>query len=123
MSSLRIVQWTSGKVARKALLAVLAHPDLELVGLYAFSADKIGRDAGALCGAPPVGVAATADAAALLALKPDCVLYNPLYPDTAEICGILESGANVVTTSAFLTGWSLDAASRAAIEAAARRGN
>jgi hypothetical protein len=122
MSSLRIIQWTSGKVARKALRAVLAHPDLELVGLYAFSADKVGKDAGTLCGVSPVGVAATADAGALLALEPDCVLYNPLYPDTAEICRILESGANVVTTSAFLTGWSLDAVSRAEIEAAAQRG-
>jgi len=119
----RIVQWTSGKVARKALLAVLAHPELELIGLYAHSPDKVGKDAGVLCGAAPVGITATADVGALLALKPDCVLYNPLYPDTAEICRILESGANVVTTSAFLTGWSLDAAGRQQIEAAARKGN
>jgi 2,4-diaminopentanoate dehydrogenase len=122
MGSYRVVQWTSGKVARKALLAVLNHPELELVGLYAHSADKVGKDAGALCGAAPVGVRATQDVEALLSLRPDCVVYNPLYPDVAELSRILESGANVVTTSAFVTGWSLGEDGRRAIEQAALRG-
>jgi hypothetical protein len=122
MGSYRVVQWTSGKVARKALLAVLSHPELELVGLYAHSRDKVGKDAGTLCGAAPVGVRATQDVAALLSLRPDCVVYNPLYPDIAELSRILESGANVVTTSAFVTGRSLGEEGRRAIEQAALRG-
>jgi hypothetical protein len=123
MAPYRVVQWTSGKVARKALRAVLAHPELELVGLYAHSADKVGKDAGELCGMDPVGVRATSDVDALLALRPDCVVYNPLYPDTGELCRILASGANVVTTSAFITGWSLAPDARGRIEAAAQAGN
>lgn len=123
MGSYRVVQWTSGKVARKALLAVLNHPELELVGLYAHSPAKVGEDAGTLCGAQPVGVAATQDVEALLALRPDCVVYNPLYPDVAEMVRILESGVSIVTTSAFVTGWSLGEESRRRIEEAALRGD
>jgi hypothetical protein len=122
MKSYRVVQWTSGKVARKALRAVLNHPELELVGLYAYSPDKEGKDAGTLCGLPPIGVRATHDVAALLALEPDCVVYNPLYPDVAEIARILESGVNIVTTAGFVTGWSIGEEGRRTIEAAALRG-
>ena len=45
---IRVVQWTTGKVAREAIKAILDRPELELVGLYAFSADKVGRDVGEL---------------------------------------------------------------------------
>ncbi len=30
---LRVVQWTTGNVGRRALAAILAHPALELVGV------------------------------------------------------------------------------------------
>jgi 2,4-diaminopentanoate dehydrogenase len=119
----RVVQWTTGKVARRALNATVVHPDLELVGVYAYSPEKVGRDAGELAGIGTIGVAATNDVAALLALQPDCIVYNPLYPDVAELVRILEAGVNVVTTSAFLTGWSLPDGGRDAIEAAAQRGS
>lgn len=127
---LKIVQWTSGGVARKCVAAILAHPDLELVGMFAWSRDKVGKDVGALCGLPDIGVKATDDIDALLALKPDCVCYNPLWPDIEHIETILSAGINMVTTSMILTGWSLttkkhggvpDAVER--IEAAARKGN
>jgi hypothetical protein len=84
--------------------AVVAHPDLELVGCYAWSADKVGRDVGELCGIDPVGVAATDDVDALLALRPDCVIYNPQWPATDELVRILEAGVNVVSTAAFING-------------------
>ena len=48
---LRVVQWTTGNVGRRAVRAVVANPDFELVGCYAFSADKVGRDVGALSAA------------------------------------------------------------------------
>jgi hypothetical protein len=84
--------------------SIVGHPDLELVGCYAWSADKVGRDVGELCGVEPVGLVATDDVDALLALKPDCVVYNPMWPDVDELVRILESGANVVSTAAFVTG-------------------
>jgi hypothetical protein len=84
--------------------AVVGHPDLELVGCYAWSADKVGRDVGELCGIDPIGVAATDDVDALLALRPDVVVYNPMWPSTDEVVRILEAGANVVSTAAFVNG-------------------
>jgi 2,4-diaminopentanoate dehydrogenase len=123
MTRLRVVQWTTGKVAAEAVRATVAHPDLELVGAYAYSPEKVGRDVGELCGLDPIGVNATDDVSTLFALEPDCVVYNPLYPDVDELVGILERGINVVTTSVFLNGRSLGAPARDAIEAAAQRGN
>ena len=66
MHRLRVVQWSTGNVGRQALAAVLDHPDLELVGLFAFDPTKVGRDAGELCGRASVGVVATGDVDALL---------------------------------------------------------
>ena len=105
--TIRVVQWTTGNVGKRSVRAVVAHPDLELAGCYAWSEDKVGRDAGELCGIDAVGVAATNDVDALLALKPDCVVYNPQWPDTAELVRILEAGVNVVSTAAFVNGRAL----------------
>ena len=57
----RVVQWTTGNVGRRALRAIAANPQLELVGCYAWSADKVGRDAGELAGIEKIGVPATND--------------------------------------------------------------
>ena len=46
---LRVIQWSTGNAGRKALRGILNHPDLELVGVHAHSAEKIGRDAAQLC--------------------------------------------------------------------------
>jgi hypothetical protein len=91
-------------VGQRSVRGVLAHPDLELVGCYAWGADKVGRDVGELCGIEPLGIAATNDIDALLALHPDCVVYNPMWPDTDELVRILEAGVNVVSTAAFING-------------------
>ena len=101
---MRIVQWTTGNVGKRSVRAVVANPDLELVGCYAWADDKVGVDVGTLVGIDPVGVTATNDVEALLALRPDCVVYNPQWPSTDELVRILESGSNVVTTAAFING-------------------
>lgn len=118
----KVIQWTTGNVGRIALREILAHPELELVGCYAHSPSKVGRDAGELCGAGATGVRATDDVAALLRLGADCVSYNALWPDVDQLVRILETGTNVVTTSAFVTGWGVGTDARARLEAAARRG-
>jgi 4-hydroxy-tetrahydrodipicolinate reductase len=105
--AIRVVQWTTGNVGKFSARAVVRHPDLDLVGCYAWSPDKVGRDVGELCGIDHVGVAATNDVDALLALQPDCVVYNPMWHDTDELVRILEAGANVVSTAAFITGGNL----------------
>lgn len=103
----RIVQWTTGNVGKKSVQAIAANPELELVGCYAWSPDKVGRDAGELSGIEPLGVPATDDVDALLALEPDCVVYNPMRADVDELVRILGAGINVVTTSEFITGHQL----------------
>ena len=118
---LRIVQWTTGNVGQRSVRAVVAHPGLELVGCYAWSPEKVGKDAGELCGIDPVGVAATNDVDGLLALEPDCVVYNPMWPSTDEVVRILEAGANVVSTAAFINGRALGA-DRERIADACKRG-
>ena len=105
--TLRVVQWTTGNVGRRSVRAMVGHPDLELVGCYAWSGDKVGRDVGELCGIDPIGVAATDDVDALLALQPDCVVYNPMWRDVDELVRILEARVNVVSTAGFITGHSL----------------
>ena len=104
---LRIVQWTTGNVGRRSIIAAAANPGLEIVGCFAWGADKVGRDVGELCGIEPLGVLATDDVDALLALAPDCVVYNPKWPDVDEMVRILEAGVNIVSTAAFITGHSL----------------
>ena len=95
--AVRVVQWATGGVGKAAIEAVLAHPDLELVGCWVHSAEKDGKDVGELLGRGPVGVAATTDKDEVLALDADCVVYAPLVPDEAEVVALLRSGKNVVT--------------------------
>ncbi|MFN8625927.1 MAG: dihydrodipicolinate reductase [Candidatus Binatia bacterium] len=101
---LRVIQWSTGNVGYHALRAIIHHPDLELVGVFAHSPGKVGKDAGELCGIESVGIGATSDAKALLAMPADCVVYmaqgEPRPRETVnDLCMILESGKNVVTPS------------------------
>ena len=100
-----MIQWTTGNIGRRSLHAILDRPDLELVGVYAHGADKVGRDAAELCGWPaPTGVLATNDVAALLALGADACCYNPLWPSVDELCALLAAGINVCSSAAWITG-------------------
>jgi 4-hydroxy-tetrahydrodipicolinate reductase len=119
----RVVQWASGNIGSRALRAVLEHPDLTLAGLYAHTPDKAGRDAGELCGLGPTGVVATHDIDEIVALGADCVLYMPRACDMDDVCRLLASGANVVTTRGeFHRAASLDPAVRERVEAACESG-
>jgi hypothetical protein len=119
----RVVQWTTGNVGKSSVQAIVANRTLELVGCYAWSADKVGRDVGELCGIEPLGISATDDIDALLALQPDCVVYNPMWSDTDELVRILEAGVNVVSSAAFITGENLGAGRVRILEACERGGS
>ena len=100
----RVTQWSTGNVGRYALRAILGHPELELAGVFVHGQSKAGADAGELAGLAPVGVAATNDADALLALDADCVCYTATadrrpFEAVADMCRILASGKNVVSSS------------------------
>ncbi|HEX2213271.1 MAG TPA: dihydrodipicolinate reductase [Mycobacterium sp.] len=117
----RVVQWTTGNVGKSSVAAIAKNPNLELIGGYAWSQDKVGRDLGELVGIEPIGVTATNDVDALLALKPDVVVYNPMWIDVAELVRILEAGINVVSSASFITGGNLGA-DRDKLAEACRRG-
>jgi hypothetical protein len=117
----RVVQWTTGNVGKSSVEALAKNPNLELVGLYAWSKDKVGQDAGELAGIEPLGVKATNDVDALLSLKPDVVVYNPMWIDVDELVRILSAGVNVVSSASFITGHNLDAG-RDRIEEACQHG-
>src|SRR5690349_14882365 len=117
----RVVQWGTGNIGRKALRETIDHHALTLVGVYVHHPDKVGLDAGELCGADAVGVRATKRIEDVLATHPDCVLYMPLVFDIDDVCLLLESGANVVTTCGhFHHPPSMEPSVRARVEAACR---
>ena len=123
MKSHRVVQWATGNIGTRSLRSVIEHPRLELAGVYVHSPDKAGRDAGDLCGLEPTGVSATNDIEDVVALGADCVLYMPRALDADEVCRLLASGANVVTTRGeFHHPPSMDAALRERVEAACAEG-
>jgi 2,4-diaminopentanoate dehydrogenase len=128
---LRVIQWATGNVGTRALRRVVEHPGLELVGLWVSNPDKVGLDAARLVerdvgyegACVDIGVIATSDAAALIAAAADCVLYMRQGTDIPELCRILASGKNVVTTRGdFHSPTMMDAATRAAIDAACAAG-
>jgi 4-hydroxy-tetrahydrodipicolinate reductase len=120
---LRVVQWATGNIGMRSMRAVIEHPALTLVGLYVYSDDKVGRDAGEMCGLTPIGVKATRSIEEIVALKADCVLYMPQQINADDLCRLLESGSNVVTTrTEFHLASGINPALRERIEGACRRG-
>ncbi len=94
----RVVQWATGNIGSRSLRVVIEHPHMDLVGLYVHSTDKVGRDAGELCGLGPVGIRATNSVDAIVALKADCVIYMQQGFNADDVCRLLAAGSNVVTT-------------------------
>lgn len=120
---LRVIQWTTGNIGRRSLHAVIGRPDMELVGVYAHGASKVGADAADLAHRPEAtGVTATDDIDALIALRPDACCYNPLWPDIDELVALLSAGINVCSTAAWITGGKQTDADRQRILAACHAG-
>ena len=120
---LRVVLWTTGKVASEAAKAILERPNLELVGAYAFSSEKSGKDVGDLIGITnTLGIKATGNIDELIALKPDCVAYMPLHPDVTHMERLLEAGINIATSASFMTGFAYGEEDKQRLQAAAQAG-
>ncbi|WP_396930280.1 dihydrodipicolinate reductase [Mycolicibacterium sp.] len=100
----RVVHVGTGLTGREALRAIITDPALELVAVLVSSHDKVGMDAGSLCGVADVGILATDDTAAIIALAPDCVCYCATAvrreaEAVADMARYLREGINVVTIS------------------------
>lgn len=101
---IRTVVWGTGNAGRPAIRAVVAHRDLDLVGVVVSNPAKVGRDAGELAYIDDLGVLATDDVTVALADDVDCVVYTATAdtrPEHAvtDLLRCLESGRNVVSTS------------------------
>lgn len=120
----RVVQWGTGTVGTETLTAIIDHrPDLQLVGAKVYSADKDGVDVGTLAGRDPIGVTATTNVEQVLALGADCVIYTPRTASLDDVCAILASGANVVTTAFLFHPDRAAPADRERLLAACKQGN
>jgi hypothetical protein len=129
--SFRVINWGTGNVGLHALRATLRNRELELVGLHAHSESKQGKDAGEIAGLDTAtGVLATNDIDALLALKPDVVIYTAngeMRPTEAvhDLQRILQAGINVVGIALIYLIYPphAEAAMREPLEAACKTGN
>src|SRR5690349_6617007 len=125
----RVAVWSTGGIGTIAIRAIQRRPDLELVGVWVHSPEKVGRDAGELAGIDPIGLAATNDVDAILGAGVDCVVYAAQGPeqDAASVpdyVKLLSAGVNVSTTSswALLHPSTYEPTWRAQLEAAATEG-
>jgi hypothetical protein len=125
----KVVVWSTGGIGSLSIIAAHERPDLDLVGVWVHSEDKVGKDAGELANGVPIGLAATNDVDALLALEPDCVIYGASGPErdagaVPDYERLLAAGVNVVTTTSttLINPLAYVAAHRERLEAAARAG-
>ena len=108
---LRAVVWSTGTIGRHAIAGIDAHPDLELVGVWVSNPDKDGKDAGVLADlGRELGIAATTDRDALIAMKPDVIVHTAMADDRVFECledliGFVEAGINVVSSGPVLLQW------------------
>ncbi len=98
----RVAVWGTGNVGVPAIRTVLANPALELADVIVHAEEKDGVDAGVLAGLPDCGVIATRDVDAVLARRPDALVYavnQDFRPaeSTDEMLRCLRAGVNVVT--------------------------
>jgi 2,4-diaminopentanoate dehydrogenase len=95
----RVIQWATGAQGVESIRAMIDRDDLELVGGWVHTEAKEGADLGVLAGREPIGITATRDLETVLALGADCVAYMPRNTSLDDVCAILASGKNVVTTA------------------------
>ncbi|NHN37305.1 hypothetical protein G8764_08385 [Pseudomaricurvus alcaniphilus] len=105
----KVIVWGPGIVGNACLKEVLKKPELELVGVLAYSESKHGVDVGEYLGMDPVGIKMTTDQDSVIAMDADVVLFSvnmsaELNEDseaTEIACRLLESGKSLVTSA----GW------------------
>ena len=107
----KVIQWSSGNVGKHAIEAVAERKNMKLAGLYVYSDEKSGQDAGTIAGIGKLGVPATNDVEKILKTKADVVIHSPLpslvYGDDLNadldvFCKLLASGKSVITTVGYM---------------------
>ncbi len=101
----RVINWATGHTGKMVVRATAERPEFEIVGAFTYNPDKAGQDLGDIAGIGKLGVIATNDRQQILDTPADCVLFlagaeNDVPGSIADICALLASGKNVVTTAA-----------------------
>ena len=98
----RVAVWGAGDVGSVCIREALRRDDLSVVGALVYNEKKDGLDIGTLVGKEPIGVRATRDVDAFLAIDCDVVLYTALDfpggPAEQDFITLLKAGKNVVTS-------------------------
>jgi hypothetical protein len=115
--AIRVAHVGTGNVGGLALAELITNPQFELTGVCVSTPEKVGKDAGQLCGVGldagskdgskqgvVTGIAAVDDLDAVLATGPECVVYCAMgdtrLPDAMkDVMRILAAGVNVVGSS------------------------
>ena len=102
---IRVALFGTGNCGRLALIQLIEDPRFELVAVGVSTEDKVGKDAAELAGVDTVtGIAATLGMEAVLASRPDCLVYCAMgdirtKEATLEVCAALSAGVNVVRSA------------------------
>ena len=97
----------TGNCGSLALKQLVSDARFDLTGVWVSSDAKVGKDAGELAGLDvTTGVAASDDLDAIIAAKPECIVYCAMgdtrLPDAmADVRKILAAGVNVVGSGAW----------------------
>lgn len=100
----RVIVWGTGFVGKAVLRSLIGHPEYEIVGVLVNDPAKDGLDVGEILGTSPLGLRATRDIKATLAIDADAVAYfgpNAMHAEAnmANLTAALSAGKNVVDTS------------------------
>lgn len=106
--SKRVVIWGTGFVGKMVICETVKHPAFELIGVGVHNPDKVGKEVGHICGIEPIGLAATDNIDALIALRPDALVhFGPTAGHADEnirvMSSFLRAGIDVVSTA--MTPW------------------
>lgn len=128
MAKKKIIVWAPGAMGQAAIRELLRIPELELVGVLAYSPEKNGKDVSELIGGAPTGIKITTDKEAIFKMQADCVLHTAaplpgveLYDE--DVIRLLESGKNVISISSYHFSHMYGHERVAKLEAACRKGN
>lgn len=97
----KITLFGPGRMGGICIWEMANSDSFEIVAVRAYSEEKAGMDAGELIGIDPIGVLASNDVEAVLAVDCDCVVYTAHdegnFNTDEEILKILAAGKNIVT--------------------------
>lgn len=105
---IRVFQVGSGNVGSEMIRRIATQPDLELIGVHAYSPEKVGTDTGEFAGVGTNGVKFTGTIEEIIAAKPDVLTFHGVFPDEDLYLHVLEAGIDIVTTADWITGWHRD---------------